>query len=92
MPSALANVTQKMAATASSPTRVSTTSAPATITSSTITARATSGPHQNWSGSTRSCRGSGSVSTSAKFDGLKTCLPRNWIRYFEAIATAPIAA
>ena len=81
-----------MTATASSPTRLSTTSAPATITSSTIRSAGDSGPHQNWSGSTRVEPRTTNVSTSAKFDGLKMCRPRNWIRYFDAIATAPVAA
>ena len=89
IPSAAANVNQKITAIASRPTRVSTRNAPPTITSSTITSAGESGPHQNWSGSTRLEPRITNASTSAKFDGLKMCLPRNWIRYFDAIATAP---
>ena len=92
IPSAVANVNQKITATASMPTRVRTTSAPVTMTSSTIMSAGDMGPHQNWSGSTRVEPRITNVSTSAKFDGLKTCRPRNLTRYFDAIATAPVTA
>ena len=59
--------------------------------SSTITSAGDSGPHQNWSGSTRVRPRITNASTRAKFDGLKMCLPRNLIRYFDAIATAATA-
>jgi hypothetical protein len=50
------------------------------------------GPHQNSSGSARSGPSRRKHRTRPKFDGLKTCPPRNLMRYFDKSDTAAVPA
>ena len=50
------------------------------------------GPHQNSSGKARPLPRIRKQRTSPKFDGLKMCLPRNLITYFDSSETAAVPA
>ncbi len=87
-----AKVSQNPAAITTSRSRWRIASPPPTIRTSAIASQTDIGPHQNGSGSARSGPIARKHRTSPKFDGLKTCRPRNVITYFERSAIAAVPA
>ena len=87
-----ANVTQKPIAIPSRRRRSRIASPPATMIATASASQHDIGPHQNSSGSASSGPSRRKQSTRPKFEGLKTCRPRNWIRYFDSSDTAAVPA
>ncbi len=87
-----ANVTQKVTAIESRRSRRRIAKPPPTMIARARASQNDIGPHQNSSGSASSGPSSRKQRTSPKFEGLKICPPRNWIRCFESSDTAAVPA
>ena len=87
-----ANVSQKPTAIPTRCRRERIASPPPTISTSASASHTDIGPHQNASGSARSGPRRTKHRTRPKLEGLKMCLPRNVITYFERSPTAAVPA
>jgi hypothetical protein len=88
----VAKTSQKPIATRSRWSRRRIAKPPATIRVSASASQTDIGPHQKSRGSARAEPSARKHTTSPKFDGLKTCRPRNRITYFDSSEIAAVPA